>query len=39
LATLGFEAVGGAPAALRSLVAVEVPKWTDVARRAGIKPE
>ena len=39
LATLGFEPVGSAPAGLRSLVANEVPKWTDVAQRAGIKPE
>ncbi len=39
LATLGFEPVGSSPAALRVLVEREVPKWGDVARRAGIKPE
>lgn len=39
LTSLGFEPVGGGPGALRTLVSREVPKWADVARRAGVKAE
>jgi len=39
LAALGFEPIGSPPAALRALVGQELPKWADVARRAGVKAE
>lgn len=39
LTSLGFEPVGGSPAALGMLVSREVSKWADVARRAGVKAE
>jgi tripartite-type tricarboxylate transporter receptor subunit TctC len=35
----GAEVVGNSPAELAAYVAVEIPKWTALARQAGVKPE
>jgi hypothetical protein len=31
--------VGNSPAELATYVATEIPKWTALARQAGVKPE
>ena len=35
----GAEVVGNSPAELATYVAAEIPKWTALARQAGVKPE
>ena len=35
----GAEAVGSSSAELAAYVATEIPKWAELARRAGVKPE
>ena len=35
----GAEVVGSSSAELATYVATEIPKWADVARQAGVKPE
>jgi tripartite-type tricarboxylate transporter receptor subunit TctC len=35
----GAEVVGSSSAELAAYVAVEIPKWTALARQAGVKPE
>jgi tripartite-type tricarboxylate transporter receptor subunit TctC len=37
LRTVGFEATGGGPAALRAKIAHELPLWQDIITQAGIK--
>jgi tripartite-type tricarboxylate transporter receptor subunit TctC len=39
IAATGGEPVGGSPATLAALIRVEVPKWTRVAKEAGIRVE
>jgi tripartite-type tricarboxylate transporter receptor subunit TctC len=39
LSEQGAEVVGNSPAELAAYVATEIPKWTALARQAGVKPE
>ena len=39
LSEQGAEVVGNSPAELAAYVAAEIPKWTALARQAGVKPE
>ena len=39
LSEQGAEVVGNSPAELAAYVAAEIPKWTALAREAGVKPE
>ena len=39
LSEQGAEVVGNSPADLAAYVAAEIPKWTALARQAGVKPE
>ena len=39
LSEQGAEVIGNSPAELAAYVAAEIPKWTALARQAGVKPE
>jgi tripartite-type tricarboxylate transporter receptor subunit TctC len=39
LGEMGFEPVGSTPAATRASFAAEIPRWEEIVRKGGIKPD